>query len=151
IQKLIDDGYLLGEKIVSKEILKEHAYEACYVLQHPKLPFISYPYEWCFSALQAAALLQLKIHLLALDYGVTLIDASSYNIQFIGSQPVFIDHLSFREYHEGDLWLGQQQFCQQFLYPLLLNAYCQIPFNDWFRGHFTGINARDLKSILPFR
>jgi hypothetical protein len=28
------------------------AFEARYVLQHPKLPFVSYPYEWCFKPIE---------------------------------------------------------------------------------------------------
>ena len=53
--------------------------DVCYVVEHPRLPFISYPYEWCFSALKAAALHHLDIHLDALARGVTLSDASALN------------------------------------------------------------------------
>ena len=45
----------------------EIEHEASYILETPKLPFISYPYEWSFSALKAAALLHLEIHLAALE------------------------------------------------------------------------------------
>ena len=71
-------------------------------LEVPRIPFVSSPYEWTFSALKAAALLHLDIHIAALDAGVILSDASAYNVQFSGARPVFIDHLSFRRYREGE-------------------------------------------------
>src|SRR3546814_5774217 len=77
--------------------------------------------------LKVAALTHLKIHLRALDHGVTLSDASAYNIQFDGPRPVFIDVLSFRRYREGEFWTGHRQFCEQFLNPLLMRALCGIP------------------------
>lgn len=124
---------------------------ARHVLEHPRLPFISYPYEWCFSALQTAALLQLDLHLRALEHGVTLSDASAYNIQFRGAKPVFIDILSFRRYTPGEYWDGQQQFCQQYLNPLLLRALCGVPHNGWYRGNLEGIPTIDLARLLPLR
>jgi hypothetical protein len=50
------------------------------VIEHPRLPLISYPYEWGFSQLRAAALLHLDAHLAALERDMTLCDASAYNI-----------------------------------------------------------------------
>ena len=64
------------------------------MLEHPRIPFISYPYEWSFSLHKQAALHHLDLHLAALDNGFTLSDATAYNIQFQGTRPVFIDHLS---------------------------------------------------------
>src|SRR6266850_4660512 len=88
------------------------------VLAHSKLPFVSYPYEWPFALLKRAALLHLDIHLRALDFDFTLSDASAYNIQFVGSRPVFIDIPSFVPYRNGDDWTGQRQFVEQFVNPL---------------------------------
>lgn len=121
-----------------------------YVLEHPKLPFISYPYEWCFSALRAAALLQLDLLTEALERDIMLSDASAYNIQFDGSKPVFIDVLSFRPYSDGEYWTAHQQFCDQFLNPLLLSAKGGIGFNAWFRGNIEGITSQDLNQLLPW-
>ena len=53
------------------------------VLEPEMLPFISYPYEWCFSQLKDAALLTLDLHIAALEEGFLLKDASAYNIQFM--------------------------------------------------------------------
>jgi ribosomal protein L11 methylase PrmA len=125
--------------------------EPKYLLEHLALAFVSYPYEWCFSALQSAALLQLDLLLKSLEHDVTLSDASAYNIQFQGPNPIFIDTLSFRRYQEGDYWIAHQQFCEQFLNPLLLTARCGIAFNAWFRGSMEGIRSEDLNRLLSWR
>ena len=65
------------------------------VIRPDAIPFISYPYEWCFGQLKAAALRTLEIQQLANAAGFTLRDASAYNIQFVGTNPVLIDSLSF--------------------------------------------------------
>ena len=90
IEYLVDKRLLVAEEQVDRESLGEFAAGASYVLEHPRLPFISYPYEWSFSALQAAALLQLDVHIKALERGVTLSDASSF-LQWAG--PAFGDHM----------------------------------------------------------
>ncbi len=148
---LVEAGLLVNLKEVDLEILGDQASGASYLLEHPKLPFISYPYEWPFAALKAAALLQLDIYLRALEHGVTLTDATAYNIQFQGPQPIFIDHLAFRRYQEGEYWLAHRQYCEQFLNPLLLRAKVGIPHNAWYRGALEGISAQDLSAVLPFR
>ncbi len=81
--------------------------------------YISYPYEWCFSQLKDAALLTLEIQKAALKHDMSLKDASAYNIQFVGSRPVFIDTLSFEKFNNGP-WVAYKQFCQHFLAPLAL-------------------------------
>jgi hypothetical protein len=95
IDELADRGLVLPTERVSTDILGPTLDDVKYVLRVPTLPFVSLPYEWSFSALKAAALLHLKIHLAALDKGVTLSDASIYNVQFRGlSQSLSIIYLS---------------------------------------------------------
>ena len=151
LAELSGDGRLVAAEPADRAAVGDLAAQARYVLQHPRLPFISYPYEWTFGALQAAALHHLEVHLAALDRGLTLSDATAYNIQFVGARPTFIDTLSFRRYQEGEFWDGYRQFCEQFLNPLLLRALCGVTHNDWYRGSFEGISASDLKRLLPLR
>jgi ribosomal protein L11 methylase PrmA len=125
--------------------------DAAYVFEHPPLPFISHPYEWSFEALRAAALHHLDLHLAAMEGGLTLSDASAYNIQFVGARPVFIDMLSFRPYRDGEIWAGYRQFCEQFLNPLLLCAATGVTPNAWYRGTLEGIATSDLRRLLPWR
>jgi ribosomal protein L11 methylase PrmA len=86
-----------------------------------------------------------------LDDGFTLSDATAYNIQFIGPQPVFIDHLSLIPYKDGDVWMGHRQFCMQFLNPLILWAVLGVQPNHWFRGSLEGIAPEDLSPLLSWR
>lgn len=124
---------------------------AAYLLEHPKIPLISYPYEWSFSMLKDAALLHLDFHLHLLSKGFTLSDATAYNVQFMGPNPVFIDHLSVRTYREGEYWDGHRQFCEQFLVPLLLRSFFAISHNAWYRGSLEGISVSDFVKMLSFR
>lgn len=121
------------------------------VLRHEEVPVISYPYEWPFGMLKDAALLQLDLTLGALDDGLTLKDATPYNIQWFGTTPRFIDIGSFTEYEPGKPWTGYQQFCKQFLYPLFLQAYKNIPYHAWLRGSLDGIEAEHCRALLSSR
>jgi len=110
------------------------------VLEHERIPFLSYPYEWTFAMLRDAALLQLEIMERALRHGWILKDATPYNVQFRGVTPLFIDVLSFAPLQPGEIWAGYNQFCRMMLYPLMLEAYKQIPFQPWLRSELEGID-----------
>jgi len=148
---LVADGRLLPFESVDRKLLGDVAPGSVQVLEHPRLPYVSYPYEWPFPLLKAAALLHLDVHLEALAHGVTLSDATAYNVQFRGPEPVFIDHLSFRPYRDGEYWAAHRQFCEEFLNPLLLRAACGIAHNDWYRGRLSGIPVTDLARLLPLK
>ena len=121
------------------------------VLRHQTIPIVSYPYEWCFSMLQDAALLQLDLLVAALDEGMTLKDATPFNIQWLGTRPVFIDIGSFKVADPGEPWAGYRQFCEMFLYPLFLQAYKDVPFHPWLRGSLEGVEAGHLNSLMSAR
>jgi ribosomal protein L11 methylase PrmA len=150
-RRFADEGLIVGAQEVPATVLPVSDSRVRYVVEHPRLPFVSYPYEWPFPALKAAALFHLDLHLKALGQGATLSDASAYNIQFQGVAPVFIDLLSFRRYRDGEFWSAHRQFCEQFLNPLLLRALVGIPHNAWYRGNLEGIPTADLARILPLR
>jgi ribosomal protein L11 methylase PrmA len=148
LQSLSDRGLVVAaEEIVTDAIVGEDLHK---VLRHPRLSFVSHPYEWSFPLLKAAALLHLDIQIEALEHGVALSDASAYNVQFEGTRPVYIDLLSFRRYVDGEFWSGHRQFCEQFLTPLLLRSRFGVPHNAWFRGNLEGIPTADLARLLPY-
>jgi ribosomal protein L11 methylase PrmA len=132
-------------------VLADEAPGVAHVIEHPHLDFVSYPYEWSFPGLQAAALLTLDLHLEALELGLTLSDGSAYNVQFVGPLPLFIDYLSFIRYEPGQVWLGYRQFCEQFLNPLVLAANTGVDYQPLYRGMVDGIPATTLRRLLPFR
>jgi ribosomal protein L11 methylase PrmA len=124
--------------------------DCAYLLEHPSIKSISYPYEWSFTALKTAALFHLDLHIELLDKDFSLSDASAYNVQFIGSKPQFIDLLSLRPYVDGEYWIAHRQFCEQFLNPLLLHARAGIDPAAWYRGNLEGIPTEATAAVMPF-
>ncbi|HEU4319083.1 MAG TPA: class I SAM-dependent methyltransferase [Acidimicrobiia bacterium] len=142
--KAVDEGLLIESKEVDAT-----GFDAAGALEHLRLPFISYPYEWTFSMLRDAALLQLDLLERALQSGLTIKDATPFNVQFIGGKPVFIDIGSFEAYTPGEPWIGYRQFTRQFLFPLMMRAWAGIPFQPWLRGNMEGPTAAEMKALLP--
>ena len=151
LNNLIENEDLVPFEIVQEPDILAQFPGAVYVLEHPHLQYISFPYEWSFSQLKQAALLHLDIAIKALKADITLTDASAYNVQFIGSKPIFIDHLSFKPYVDREYWMGHRQFCEQFLNPLLLRSKLGVAHNAWFRGNQEGISNENLSLLLPMR
>lgn len=137
-----------GQVIAATE-LPDSPHGGAGALEHPRVPMITYPYEWTFSMLKDAALLQLHLLGQALDDGLTIKDATPYNIQFIDGRPVFIDIGSFEPYREGEAWIGYRQFTRQFLFPLMLRAWLDVPFQPWLRGDMEGPTAAQIRNLLP--
>jgi len=145
--KLINTEQLDSQKLRNDRGLSDWAG----VLKHERVPFVSYPYEWSFTMMKDAALLHLELLEQALDEGMILKDSSSYNIQWFGARPVFIDIPSFEHYAPGSPWIGYRQFCEMFLYPLLMQAYKDIPFHAWLRGSPDGIPPAVCNSVMTLR
>ncbi len=121
------------------------------IIEHERIPVISYPYEWSYEMLRQAALLHLEIMERCLGHDFILKDASSFNIQFVGPDPIFIDVLSFVRWRRGEPWNAYNQFCKMFLYPLLLHAYKQVPFQSWIRSELEGLDPKQLSHLMSFR
>ena len=119
------------------------------VLEHERIPFISYPYEWTFEMLRDAAVLHLEILLAALDDGMTMKDGYAFNVQWRGPAPTFIDIGSFEP--GGGPWAGYRQFCGTFLYPLLLEAHLGVPFQRFLFGHLDGLEPGEMRRLFPGR
>ena len=152
-QKLVDKQLLIPHREVSLDQAKDGSdpRDVYRVLQPERIPFISYPYEWSFSQLKDAALTTLRIQKLALAQGMTLKDASAFNIQFWRGRPVLIDTLSFEQYREGRPWVAYRQFCQHFLAPLALMAYRHIQLNELLRTNIDGVPLPVASKLLPWR
>lgn len=149
IDELQREGQLIPHAAAERSLVS--APDAWMVIRPETVPFISYPWEWCFGQLKAAALLTLQLQRRALDRGFTLKDAGATNIQFIRSQPVLIDTLSFRRYEEGSPWIAYRQFCQHFLAPLLLMSMVDPRLALIGRSHLDGIPLDLAATLLPAR
>ena len=118
-------------------------------LEHDRVPFVSYPYEWPFGMLKQAALLQLDLLGEAMQQGLSLKDATPYNVQWVDGRPVFIDVGSFEPLRPDEPWVGYRQFCCLFLYPLMLTAYRDVDFQPFLRGSLEGIDPATAAALLP--
>lgn len=143
-QKLVKENLLIAhdEVTVASNVEK--------VIEPVLVPFISYPYEWSFSALKSAALLTLRIQEIALQFGMSLKDASAYNVQFIGTRPIFIDTLSFEKWPLHRPWIAYRQFCQHFLAPLALASKVDVRLSFLLQQFLDGIPLDLASALLPF-
>ena len=153
VQQLISQGQLVGTREVSEKECVGFGLppRVAGVLEHVRIPFISYPYEWSFAMLRDAALLHLRLLTESIRAELILKDASPYNVQFSGKQPVFIDIGSFTVHSPGEPWLAYRQFCELMLFPLLLQAYRGVHFQPILRGELEGISARQFLQWLRWR
>lgn len=147
--ELQDKGFLIRHREVDFDPA-EHR-DAIAILEPERVPFISYPYEWCFSEMKDAALCTLAIQKRALAKGMILKDASAYNIQFLNGKPILIDSLSFEVYEEGQPWRAYRQFCRHFLAPLALMARVFPEMGTLMRPFLDGIPLPLASRALPFR
>jgi len=143
-------------KIVDTQLLDEvpgvnHVSEDSFWLQHEKIELITYPHEWGFETLKKVALFHLELQKEALAAGYMIKDASPYNVQFKFGNPIFIDLLSFEDYHEGAYWVAYNQFCNFFLNPLLIRSFGGVEHNSFFRGSIDGIDATTTSKMMPIK
>jgi len=144
-EKLIKKGDIVPHEEVDTRLSPDG--RAAWVIRPERVPFISYPYEWCFSQLKDAALLTLRVQKMALAHAMSLKDATAYNVAFSGGRPVWIDTLSFEELAPGTPWVAYGQFCQMFLAPLALMTRVDIRLQSLLRTFLDGIPL-DLASSL---
>ncbi|MDX1468452.1 MAG: hypothetical protein R3258_03865 [Acidimicrobiia bacterium] len=142
--RAVDEG-----RLIESSQIEHPPAGAAGAVEHPRLPMITYPFEWTFSMLKDAALLQLDLLADALGEGLTIKDATPYNIQFVAGRPMFIDIGSFQEYREGEPWIGYRQFTRQFLFPLMLRSWAGLRFQPFLRGDPEGPTAAEMRSLLP--
>lgn len=145
--RLVEAGDLVAHEEVDLSLsLDQRAFR---VLRPERIPFISYPYEWCFSQLKDAALLTLRLQKAALACGMGLKDATPYNIAFWRGRPVWIDTSSFEVPAPGAPWVAYRQFCQMFLAPLALMSLVDVRLQDLLRSNLDGIPLDLATRLLP--
>ena len=146
-EKLVKVGLLVPHLEVDQEPAEKEA--ALKVIQPERVSFISYPYEWSFGQLKDAALTTLSIQKRALKQGMSLKDASAYNIQFVRGKAALIDTLSFELYKEDQPWVAYRQFCQHFQAPLALMALKDVRLSQLLRVYIDGVPLDLASELLP--
>lgn len=149
----IESGRVVATEVADPTELSDPALAEPWelLLRHERVPFLSWVFEWPFAMLKDAALLQLELMRDALAADLILKDATPYNVQWRGARPVFIDVGSFTRLRPGEPWAGYRQFCELYLYPLMLAAYKGVDVRAWLRGDLDGIAPRDAQALFSWR
>ena len=120
------------------------------LLEHERVFFPTYPWEWTPSQWVEAATLTLDLCEEALDDGFILKDATPLNILFSGSRPIFVDVLSFEDRDpQSPLWIAYSQFVRTFLLPLCAYIHLGWPLSAT-QQRRDGYEPGDLAPFLPF-
>lgn len=144
---LVEQGLLVPHQRVDVEPADPAV--AAVIIQPERVPFVSYPFEWSPGQLRAAALTTLAAQRLAMEHGMSMRDASAYNVQFLRGKPVLIDTLSFGAWIEGAPWVAYGQFCRHFLAPLALMHHVDVRLGQLSRTHLDGVPLDLAAALLP--
>lgn len=147
-RQLVESGDMVPHQDVDVRLSPDG--HAMRVIQPERVGFISYPYEWCFSQLKDAALLTLRLQKAAMRHGMSLKDATPYNVAFANGRPVLIDTLSFEIEVPGSPWVPYRQFCEMFLAPLALMSRVDIRLQQLLRPYIDGMPLDLASTLLPW-
>lgn len=149
------EGLVVGTRFVEEsallaELTAAHPGFAAFV-EHDRIAPITYPCEWSVSMLADAGRLTLKLQRELLDLGLSLKDATAYNIQFVRGKPIFIDLTSIEKPARLDLWFALGQFNRMFLYPLLLVKYAGWDLRSYFLPSLDGRSTLQVGQAFSWR
>ncbi len=164
VQKLVADGRMVSSRKLDSAqqdaFMESHELRALrdgfsggLILEHERIPFPSYPYEWPPEMLHAAGTLTLDFATALLADGLGLKDATPYNLLFRGAQPVFTDVLSVERRHPRDpTWLQHAQFVRTFLLPLLVSRDLGVSLEQVFLSRRDGLEPEEVHQMCgPLR
>jgi SAM-dependent methyltransferase len=140
-KKLLINHEELGDLSEDSDVYK--------IIKPDEIRTVTYPYEWSFSQLKDAALLTLRIQQESVKFGMSLKDATPFNVLFNGCKAVFIDTASFEKFRETEPWIAYHQFCKGFLAPLLLASYHGPEMIRLLQQHPDGIPLELCARLLP--
>ena len=149
------EGLVVGTRFVEDPALVSaltaaHPGFAAFV-EHDRIDPITYPYEWSVSMLADAGRLTLRLQGELLQLGLSLKDATAYNVQFVRGKPVFIDLTSIEKPARLDLWFALGQFNRMFLYPLLLIKHAGWDLRSYFLSNLDGRSTLQVGQAFSWR
>jgi len=164
IRRLVESGRAVRARVLEGEEARKclsddgirTAYEAIggtMLVEHDRIDFPSYPYEWAPEMLEAAGAATIELAQALAREGRGLKDATPLNILFRGTTPVFIDALSVEKRTPGDQrWLGYAQFVRNFILPLAVARDLGMQLGQIFLTRRDGLEPEDVYRMLgPLR
>jgi SAM-dependent methyltransferase len=145
----LDDAAASAARDVSAVDEAYRAIDGQLLIEHERIPFPSYPYEWPPEMLEAAGMLTLELNDKLLDEGCGLKDSTPYNVMFRGAAPVFLDVLSCEPRQPTDpIWIAEAQFQRTFILPLLAYKHLGIGLHQTFLTHRDGVEPDELYRVM---
>ena len=157
---------LFSHGIVETRELAENPYPDLdyeMVLEHERIPFVSYPHEWSASMFKEAALLHVALFERLAEHGLTLKDWHPLNILYSGTRPVFVDFTSIIPIESlasqphlesarppkgyGDMWDESSKAVYE-MYRLMYDPYFGLPLAMMDRGHHARARQRIYETTL---
>jgi SAM-dependent methyltransferase len=152
-QPLPDDHFLrtdCARVLVRQRRLIEFRWIDEQRIESPKIPFVTYPHEWCDNQLWDAAHFTLTLSEDICQHGYELKDASAWNVLFVQGRPTFCDHLSFDRIDKAPWW-AFGQFVRHFIFPLLLSKYRGLRGHESFKMARDGLQPEAVAALLGIR
>ena len=155
-QRLLREGILedLTEQglIVKSEEVPLSVEDYGLVLKHPRIPFVTYPFEWPAQALKDAALQHVRLNLELIKYGLICQDAHPWNLVFNGANPVYVDVGSIMPLAESNPDGTIHEFNSKFYYPLrLMNCGQRRVARRLLADLTSGITEREFTALSGWR
>jgi len=139
----------IRERRMASTTILDSVAERPALLEHERIFFPAYPWEWTPGQWVEAASLTLDLCEEALEEGFILKDATPLNILFRGQKAMFVDVLSFeRRDATSPLWIAYAQFVRTFLLPLCAYIYLGWPLSAT-QQRRDGYEPADLAPFLP--
>jgi SAM-dependent methyltransferase len=134
MRELVAEGVLISAERSAVPI------EGCeLVLEHPRLPFVTYPFEWTPTMFKEAAKTILKLNIKLMAAGYCTQDAHPWNVLFDFTRPCFVDFTSIVKLPSEGRWEAFQEF----------NEYCGGALQLMVKGHHT-VARTLLREILAY-
>jgi SAM-dependent methyltransferase len=147
--QLVAQGRLSASTIVPHGAEPDDHAAPSVVLKHPRVAFVSYPWEWPASLWLAAAEATLTLCRDLIQNDWILKDATPLNVLFEGTKPIFVDVLSVARLNPRQpLWFAYAQFVRMFLLPMLAYSRLRWPLRGLI-GQRDGYEPEDLYPALP--
>lgn len=126
VKEMFDSGMM--QELVYKQLFvntwisdtKIEGYEL--VIEHERILYWNYPYEWSFTMLHRAANVVLDANEVVNKYGYELFDVHAFNVVYDMARPKYVDFGSIlkRDDKNGKSWSGYLNFYNSFYMPLYL-------------------------------
>lgn len=126
IQNLIDSGLIDSlcrkGRLVETWVSDRRIEGFDLVLEHRRIPYVTYSNEWTPEMLRDAALQVLSLQTELIEAGVQLQDGHCMNLLFDATRPVWVDFGSLQASTPTALWPAADEFCRWCLHPLAMSA-----------------------------